>query len=70
MAEKIIKKYPKAQYPKLFELAHRIIHERPCKIEIPTNNLKEIDKAFKEVHNTAENAKGTRWEKTTVWNAS
>lgn len=74
LAKKIIRKYPQKQCPELFNLAHRILHERSQWIEkeikedvagtpFQKPNLKHIVK----VPNIMSRALGTPFERTTVW---
>lgn len=66
IAKKVLKQFSREHNEKLFDLAHRILHERPYTITI----LNEKSNKLEKVENIAKNAKGTVWEKTTVWNAA
>ncbi len=61
LAEKVIKKYPCDTHQKLYRLAHRILHERPVWIQV------ERDGHLTERRNIAREAKGSPYERTTVW---
>ena len=61
LAKKVIKHYPRNTHPTLYGLSHRILHERPVWIQVESEGKMGTYK------NIASVAKGSCYERTTVW---
>lgn len=75
LAEKVLQKYSKEDYVELYNLAHRIIHERPVYVEVPQVVLRNSEDSeggseleMRPVRNVAKFVKDSSYEFTTVWN--
>lgn len=61
IATKVMRKYPRKDFETLYRLAQRILHERSMDICITIDGTQQTRR------NCAECAKGTSYEKTTLW---
>lgn len=69
IAAKVLGKFSREAHPQLFQLAHRVLHERTPWIRVPNSLLGENGPRAPRLRNCKDNAAGTPWQATTVWNS-